>query len=260
MIKKIKIFIGKTPLFFPLRNLLSFFEYLAVVSSRQNNTRTKCYCISPYKTATTYLNNIFQDEFKTTHEPLQHLTLKKIDDIKFLEKRSDYLSLDIEFSGFFAGRLSTIRSFDSDAKVLYVYRPFKPWIKSYLNHHIHLDRVQGYPYTSILHAEKIIGFKINKFLTSSREEKINAVQNLYAFWVSVYEESLAFNNTKIIHIQEIDKKMNEIQDFFQLRLKKVNKNVWKREASEQFDLMIDDIISNQDFKTRQHELELRLFS
>ena len=102
--KEIKKKVVKTPLHYLLIKLISVYEFnIVYFNSRYTNKYlpTTAYCISPYKTGTTFVNGLFERYCNSAHEPLQYTTLKNIDNELFLKNRSKFLKLDLECSGFF---------------------------------------------------------------------------------------------------------------------------------------------------------------
>src|SRR5690554_1095857 len=119
MLDSLKEKLVRTKFYPGLLEVRSYIEYFQVFfgakASLINNT---AYCISPYKTGTTYFSALF--ECKSMHEPLMYTTIRNMDDISFLLKRSDFLSIDLECSGFFADKLPLVRKFAPNSKVIFL--------------------------------------------------------------------------------------------------------------------------------------------
>lgn len=136
------------------------------------------YCISPYKTGTTYLYELFKNNCKTAHEPLSYTTLLHIDDTLFLKKRSIFLNLDLECSGFFARRLGLLRKFAPDAPVLLLSRSPEAWIGSVINYFAQLGKRISYNYVARQIFDPICGERVEDFYTLPADKKSRLVSNL----------------------------------------------------------------------------------
>ncbi len=129
-----------TPLYRPLLQARSTIQYLMVMLSNKGPDRKTAYCISPFKSGTTYFAGLFSEASKSEHEPLMHATLSNINNEVFMKKRAGYLNLDLECSGFFAGKLEVLRRISPDAKVIYLTRHPEEWIGSVVNYFSRLGK------------------------------------------------------------------------------------------------------------------------
>src|SRR5690554_1063940 len=155
MLEKIKSFLVKTSLYHFLLFIRSTFQYHYVRIFKRVERVNTVYCISPYKTGTTYFSALF--DCKAEHEPLMHATITHMGDMDFLAKRASFLNLDLECSGFFADKLSVLRRLAPNAKLVFLSRHPEAWIGSVVNYFSKLDGQVSYNYVARLVFDPICG-------------------------------------------------------------------------------------------------------
>jgi hypothetical protein len=166
------------------------------------------YCISPYKTGTTYLAGCYAKEV-SAHEPLDYLSLKQLDknfnDI-FI-RRLNTLNLKFECSGFFSAYIDELAAHPiaKDLNFVVILRSPSSWITSTVNfwakigkdkHHFHIDNE--------LFWKKKIGIDLNMLLHVSEKERALVLEKLIDFYMGFTKKTQKLNNVYYIQLKEID--------------------------------------------------------
>jgi hypothetical protein len=133
----LKQFIYKTPFIKLAKNIEAGLQYVHYLNQSDQLKGVKTvYCISPYKTGTTFLSSSF-DESVARHEPDHYLTLKKLDTNfdKFFIKRMNKLNLKLECSGFWSGYIDQLANHKiaSELDYICILREPSSWISSCIN-------------------------------------------------------------------------------------------------------------------------------
>ena len=241
----------KTPLYPYLLKLRSFYEYKSISSADLSGKELKktAYCISPYKTGTTYVSELFRKSCKVAHEPLSYTTLIHIEDENFLRKRAEFLNLDLECSGFFANRLKVLRKFAPDSPVLFLSRSPESWIGSVVNYFEQLGERVSYNYVSRLVFDSICGEKIEDFYVLSSEKQSRVVSNLLKYWIEVYSDAKNDKNVLIVPLESVDGNLEKIEYFFGYKAVSGG-DVWKRKNKKKKPFFLDDYIDVNAYKNK----------
>jgi len=255
---KIKSIIVGSRFYLILRYILTFVDLLKMFASSKH-APTRAYCISPYKTASTYVAGLYSQTSSSAHEPLQHATLLFRHNISFFKSRSAYLSLDLECSGFLSNSLGSIRQISPDAPVLFIFRKFDSWVKSLIDHQTYLSQWQGYPYTSRLLVDRIIGFRTENFFHQTEAVQIKAINNLFDYWYNTYNSALLDRNSLVVPIEDIDKSVLEISAFLGLPVPSVDRKTWKRRAAYDSDFDYESLINKTEILAKKKDFESQFY-
>lgn len=224
VLKRAKSHLIKTPAYYFLLRLRSFYEYNLVCNKNIEKTiKTTAYCISPYKTGTTFITNLFKNSCCSMHEPLQFTTLLHINDNIFLRKRYKFINADIEASGFFADRLDQVRMFAPESPVLYIIRSPEKWINSVVNYFAQLSDNLSYNYIARMIFDPICRERIDDFYNLPEKNKSNIVKGLLEYWIKVYTNAKTDTKTLVINLETINDNISKIEDFFGYKAIDVNK-------------------------------------
>lgn len=221
-----------------IRSLLQFFRvmFLPVIGHRET-----AYCVSPYKSGTTYFSGLFSKVCRSEHEPMMHATLLNFNNSRFLKRRARNLKLDLECSGFFAGRLSTLRRFAPHAKVIFLTRHPEEWIGSVVNYFSDLSDRVTYNYVARLIFDPICIWHVDQFYNLTFSQQRDVVRRLLLFWIDVYTEALQDKQSMVVPLEEVDTRLAEISDFLGLPRGHAA-GVWKRENRSKRDFSLADYI------------------
>ena len=179
--------------------------------SKINNQITgnsTAYCISPYKTGTTYLAGCYAKGV-SAHEPLDYLSLKQLDknfDDLFI-RRLNTLNLKLECSGFFSAYIDELAAHPiaKDFNFIVILRSPSSWITSTVNfwakigndkHHFHIDNE--------LFWKNKFGVDLNMLLRVSEKERAQTLKKLVDFYMCVTQKTQKLHNVHYIKLEDID--------------------------------------------------------
>jgi hypothetical protein len=211
MIKNIKRFIVRSPLH---RTLLEFRALWISLNWVKSNTRIldnrTIYCISPYKTGTTFLASSFEPA-TSKHEPLHHASMRKLnqDFEKFFVRRLNSLNLKLECSGFLSAYIDNLAKTDITKDLTYICILRKPsaWVTSVVNHYqLVKDNGHYYLWGNELFWKEHVGVDLANFFTSEESEQLEVVRQLTAFYLSFTRKTKKLKNINYVWI-------NDLQDF-----------------------------------------------
>lgn len=226
--------------FYPfLLELRSWFEYRRVIVSRERSFPKTLYCISPYKTGTTYFSGLF--ECKSMHEPLMYTTINYMNDSDFLSKPSGFLSLDLECSGFFADKLPLVRKFAPNSKVIFLSRHPEAWIGSVVNYFAKLDDKVSYNYVARLIFDPICNYPIENFYSLASGQQSHVAKKLVEYWIKVYSSGAEDDHSLLIPLDQLDERLTEVEEFTGLKAKRSG-DIWKRENQDKKGFKLTDYI------------------
>ncbi len=170
--------------------------------------RSTVYCISPYKTATRYLNGCYRPEI-SAHEPLHYLSLRELnknfDD--FFVRRLNTLNLKLECSGFFSAYIEELTNNPIAANLHYIIilRSPSSWITSAVNFWDQLsEKGIHYHYPNRLFWMKKVGVDLDHLLKVTEKERQEGLQKLEEFYMNFTEKTKLLKNVHYVRIEEID--------------------------------------------------------
>ncbi len=242
-----------TPLYRPLLEVRSAFQFWSVLLAKDKEYPSTAYCISPYKSGTTYLSGLFSSVAKSAHEPMMYATLKNINNKNFMRKRGVYLNLDLECSGFFAGKIEMLRAIAPQAKILYLSRHPEQWIGSVVNYFAALRGKVSHNYVARLVFDPICEWPVDKFYDLEVGAQRHIVLKLMEFWIEVYRQGMSDDQSMVIPLKEVDDRIHEVSEFLGLPAV-VPGNAWKRENSRKKNFVLSDYLDLSDYVERVKSL------
>ena len=203
------------------------------------------YCISPFKTGTTFVAGLFPQDV-SAHEPLAHCTLTHIDNADFLRRRKAMLNLRVEASGFFSMIAEEFVQQNPDDNILFMLRDPAAWIGSALDYGRKIRQQVGFSYGRKLYWGRIGVPPLNLFYQSSDQEKQTTIDTMLRFWLRTYDVARRHDNCHMIKLEDLDQKIDELEDFF--GMKAVNADTaWRRVNKDRTSISIWDHVSRQDY-------------
>ncbi len=208
MIKKIKRFIIRTPLH---KTVMAIKAWRISSSWVKENGRIldhrTVYCISPYKTATTFLASCF-DPAISKHEALHHTSIRKLnqDFDKYFVRRLNSLNLKLECSGFLSAYVDKLAQNEIAKDLIYicVLRNPSSWVTSVVNHHqIVKGQGQHYFWGNELFWKKYTGVDLANFFNCDESEKLKMIEKLLAFYFDFTMKTENLRNVKYVWIKEL---------------------------------------------------------
>lgn len=236
---EVKSLLARSPFYVYLLRIRTFFQVFSIKVFSHSTPVSTVYCISPYKSGTTYFSGLF--DCKSQHEPLMHATINHMDDMDFLRKRASRLNLDLECSGFFAGKIHVLREFAPNSKVIYLSRHPELWIGSVVNYFSALDRKVSYNYVARLIFDPICGYPVESFYSLDNAKQSHLVERLLVYWIAVYSEAIQDSLSLVVPLDRIDEKLPDIEMFSGLKVKSLH-GVWKRENKDKKYFKLSDYV------------------
>jgi len=251
----VKQFIYRTPLAKFAKDVEAQIHNL-VINSQQtqwNGNRT-VYCLSPYKTGTTFLASSF-DEGIACHEPYHYVTLKMFekDFNKFLIKRMNKLNLKLECSGFWAMYIDELAGHEvaRDLDYLCILREPSSWITSAVNfwNRPYTHRM-FFEYENELVWKPKVGVDIREIFNSEGQVNQQMIDKLIQFYFDFTENTQKLKNVHYIRLKDLKDNMDKIGEL--IGAKPNMSKSWMRKAKEQnfvykdveLDQKYNELISN----------------
>jgi len=218
----------------PFAKQAKYLQYLGhkFEINRQEENRIKgnktIYCISPYKTGTTFLSSGFNENV-VPHEPLHYFSLKGLDENfhSMFIKRLNYLNLKLEVSGFLSLYVDKLMENDliKDLHFISILRKPSDWVNSAVNYW--KDLGTNYDYINELYWKEKIGVDIVNFSSKSKEEQEQDLNRMGDFYLKYTEASFKIKNIDHVHIKDLE---NYIKKDLSLRLKEevIEENFFRR--------------------------------
>lgn len=227
-----KKIILKTPLAKPFKETEAFLQKKRVYS--YSNTKIignkTTYCISPYKTGTTFLSSGFDSNI-AAHEPLQYASLSEFDTNfdDFFIRRLNYLNLKLECSGFMSAYLEKLLTHKIAQNLNYICIVREPskWVNSVINYWETLDYL-SFDYINHLFWKDKVSVDLIDFLKKGEFEKKKIIQNLIDFYLNFTKETFKFKNIKHVQIYDLENYAEKTLSS-SLNEKFIKSNVFKRE-------------------------------
>ena len=211
---KLKGLAAKTPLHRPLLNIQGHFEYRSIMKTPIREDVRTGYCISPFKTGTTFVARVFGREI-AQHEPLMFVTLKHIDNEQFLRRRKSFLDLRIESSGFLSLIAEDFVRLNTHEPIVFMIRDPSEWIGSMIDYAPVIQARTNYHYAEELFWQRVGGLVRPRFFhDSTPAEQAETVENLLRFWIRTYTVWLEHENCHILRLEEADESIGTLEEIF----------------------------------------------
>ena len=213
---KIKSKLLQTPIAKSLKEIEAKLQRIKVLFSRSNsikNNRT-LYCISPYKTGTTFLAYCY-DQKISQHEPMHYYTLKNIDNNfdTFFIKRLNALDLKLECSGFLSVYIDQLskNKITKDLSYVCILRKPSAWINSVLNYWPNLEYLK-FDYINTYFWENKVGVDLLRFHDKNQKEKEEIIDKLLDFYFNYLKETKKLKNIDYYDLLDLDKNLPKIDE------------------------------------------------
>ncbi len=231
-LNKIKRKLIQTPLAKLLKEIEAKFHQIKVLFNKSNSIKNNktLYCISPYKTGTTFLAACY-DQSISQHEPMQYCTLKNIDNNfdTFFIKRLNALDLKLECSGFLSAYINNlaINKITKDLSYVCILRKPTDWINSVLNYWPNLKYLK-FDYINTYFWKNKVGVDLLDFHNKSQKEKEEIIDKLIVFYFNFLEETKKLINIDYYELSELEKNLikidKQIKEKSIINKSKTNKN------------------------------------
>lgn len=205
------------------------------------------YCVSPYKTGTTYLSGLFAEHHRVAHEPMHYTTLNRVWDVDFMRRRQSLLDLELECSGFLSRHLTVLRQVAPDAALLFIARPPDDWISSVVNYSEQLARRVRWNYVARLFFDPICGHPIERFFELDDTAQHQVVSRLLDFWIEVYEAARADARALVVDLRDVDDRLGDIEDHLRLKATR-SRRPWQRSTPRKRPFSLADHVEAQVYR------------
>jgi hypothetical protein len=204
----VKQMIYKTPLAKFAKDVEAQIQYLGLgqKSDEIQGNRT-VYCISPYKTGTTYLSSSFDPKI-SQHEPYQYLSLRELDRNfdDFFVRRLNKLNLKLECSGFWSAYVDDLANHPiaSELEYLCILRSPSSWVTSVINYwnraYIHS---MNFEYLNDRFWKPKVGVDIREILDEQNEANPEMLDKLIQFYFDFTLKTQKLRNIHYVKLQEL---------------------------------------------------------
>ncbi|WP_299121685.1 hypothetical protein [uncultured Winogradskyella sp.] len=248
----------------PIKKTQALIEFCSTINSsnRIKTGHNTIYCISPYKTGTTFLAAAYPNEV-SQHEPMQYLSLKKFENnfSDFFLKRLNALNLKLECSGFFSAYIDELANHKVAKNLDYIIVVRKPskWINSVVNYWSKLDYLNN-DYINERFWKKKVGVDLLNFKFKSESEQEDIVNKLAAFYFDFTEKSRQLKNITYVKIHEIEDYVkvldSKIDEKAKIRhdKKRVNNLKYYDYKNEKLDLQYDSLIESLNSENNKNQI------
>ena len=172
------------------------------------------YCISPYKTGTTFIASCFNGQI-AAHEPLQYLSLKElsVDFNNFFLRRLNTLNLKLECSGFLSGYVEELATHSVAKELTYLCVTRKPtsWVTSVINYWGRSQYVmKRYDFINELFWIPKAGVDLKDFFSMKEEAQEVAIHKLLHFYMDFTKKTEQLQNLIYMPLNKLDSHMASI--------------------------------------------------
>lgn len=191
----------------PIKELQALKHHFAITKHASNTItdHQTIYCISPYKTGTTFLAAAYSKNI-SQHEPMQYLSLKTFDKKfdAFLIKRLNALNLKLECSGFFSAYIDELakHKLAKDFEYIVVVRNPSAWINSVVNYWAKLDYLQN-DYINTYYWKNKVGVDLLNFKHLSESEQEAIIEQLAVFYFDYTRQSGQLKNVSYVDLHDV---------------------------------------------------------
>ncbi|MBV7268008.1 hypothetical protein [Winogradskyella luteola] len=200
-------------------------------NSKKANRKT-VYCISPYKTGTTYLSSSFNPEI-SQHEPIHYTSYKVLDrDFdKYFAKRLNYLDLKLECSGSWSAYIEEMANnkVAKDLEYICVLRSPSSWITSVINYWNKTNMLKfHFDIPLEFFWKHKVGVDLRAFdFKKDNKENQEIIDKLIKFYFDFTEKTKLLKNVTYIDLKDIGDSIPKVEEL--IDEKAAVKDSWKRE-------------------------------
>jgi hypothetical protein len=212
LLRKTKSVLVRTPLYNPLLAIQSDWQARQIRRTDIRDVRTN-YCISPHKTGTTFISQIF-DQSVTAHEPLRVSTVRNLSNHDFLRRRKSYLDLRIEASGFLASIAREYGELFPKDNMVFMIRDPSNWIGSVLDY-VPVVRARMYTRSDKQYPNLISRHGHSEFFELNEKDQHEYISDMLNFWLKVYRAARDLPNGHIIRLNEADDNIELLEHLFE---------------------------------------------
>jgi hypothetical protein len=213
----LKQFIYRTPFAKMAKEVEATLQYASYINQPLHLEGHKTvYCISPYKTGTTFLASSF-DCKAVRHEPDQYLALKRLDENfdEFFVKRMNKLNLKLECSGFWSVYIDQLANHKiaSELDYLCIFREPSSWITSLINYYnTPYFKAMKFEYQNECFFKRKVGLDVREIFTSDSQVDQGQINKLIDFYFDFTEKTQKLKNVQYIRLKDLKDNIYAIGD------------------------------------------------
>ncbi|WP_350288805.1 hypothetical protein [uncultured Croceitalea sp.] len=199
-----------------LRNIQAWILYARIPPLKSGVERKTVYCISPYKTGTTYLARCFSSEI-SVHEPLHYLSLKLLNKNfdSFFARRMKHLNLKLECSGAWSAYVNELAQNEiaKDLEYICIIRTPSSWVASVINYWNTKLKQYKFEFVNELFWKKKVGVDLFEFqfgMDTKKNQEI--IDKLIQFYFDFTKNTSLLKNVTYIKLKEIDKNLPYVEN------------------------------------------------
>ncbi|WP_370002096.1 hypothetical protein [Winogradskyella sp.] len=230
--EKIKFYLIKTPLAKPIRDIEGrlILSKIKPKDSKVANRKT-VYCISPYKTGTTYLASCFNKDI-AQHEPIHYASYKSLDSNfdEYFVKRLNYLNLKLECSGSWSAYIDELSNHKiaKDLEYICVFRAPSSWVTSVINFWNKPSMLEfSFDIPLEYFWKQKVGVNLRDFEFSVHSEKNQEIiYKLIEYYLDFTAKTAQLKNMTYIRLKELKSSLPLVESLIEERAKV--ENSWQR--------------------------------
>lgn len=246
LLSKAKPVLTKTPLHGPLLKLQSAINYRQIMATEPNPDLRTGFCISPYKTGTTFVANIFDPAY-ARHEPIPYPTMRWSHDENFMHRRKAFLNLKCESFGYHSLHAERFAKMFPNDNMVFMIREPSDWMRSMFDYFSTKEPWVHFNYGALYYWPKILRGKTLQFYSLEDEQRHILVEDLMRFWVKTYRTAESLPNGHIIRLSEAEDNIELLEHLF--HQKAVNLQTgFRRTCSVRRDFSAWDWVNRADYE------------
>lgn len=229
--------------------------YSASLSKRSDgiiDNRT-IYCVSPYKTGTTFLSSCY-DRKVSRHEPLHYLTLKscRSDFDSFFIRRLNTLNLKLETSGFWSSYIDKLANHEiaKDLNYICIFRSPSSWITSVINYWQNHMNYMSFDFINEYFWKHEVGVDLVSFSKANTKDQYHTIDRMIEFYFEYTIKTKQLKNIYYLDISEIESFIGKLDILLNekstklKRWKRTNRNKTFQFSDEKLDMRYTNLISD----------------
>ncbi|NQZ45284.1 MAG: hypothetical protein HRT65_13325 [Flavobacteriaceae bacterium] len=188
------------------------------------------YCISPYKTGTTFLSSCF-DPSIAQHESLHYTSIRMLnrDFDRWFIRRLNSLNLKLECSGFLSAYVDQMADNEVARNLNYICVLRKPsaWVRSAVNHHQKVKaHNQNYFWGNELYWKRHVGVDLAGFFENDEKVMIEIAEKMIAFYMQFTRRTAKLENVTYVWLKDLQGFLPELGEMIheEVRLEKSERN------------------------------------
>ena len=185
----------------------------------QSSSRVKqrtVYCISPYKTGTTYLSSSFSTDV-SRHEPKHYASYKYLNKNfdKYFVRRLNMLNLKLECSGSWSAYVEELSKNDiaKDLDYICIFRSPSSWITSVINYWNKPSMLSFYfdiPHEHFWQEKVGVNLREFEFDLESKKNQ-DMIDKLIEFYFDFTEKTSLLNNITYIRLKDVKESIPSVE-------------------------------------------------